>query len=158
MRQIKQSDLALICNLRRDARATLTELSRKTRIPISTVFDKLRNYETRYILKHTALLDFNKFGFFARANVILKVSKKQTEKVRGFLTTHPNVNCLYKINNGFDFQVELIFKHLQELESFLDNLCERFIIKQKMVYYLLDEIKRESFMTNLESLQVMVGK
>ena len=156
MRQIKTTDLALICNLRSDARTTLTELSKRTKVPISTVFDKLRNYENKFILKHTTLLDFNKFGFFARANVILKVGKKQVESIREYLSNHPNVNCLYKINNGFDFQVELIFKHMQYLEEFLDQLSSKFIIRQKVVYYLLDDIKRESFMTDLQSSQLMI--
>lgn len=153
---IKTTDLALICNLRSDARTTLTELSRRTKVPISTVFDKLRNYENRFILKHTALLDFNKFGFFARAHVILKVGKRQVELVKRYLSEHPNVNCLYKINNGFDFQVELIFRHMNHLEDFLDTLCSKFTIRQKVVYYLLDDIKRESFMTNLQTSQLVL--
>jgi DNA-binding Lrp family transcriptional regulator len=140
--------MALISHLRTDARMTLTQLSRNTRIPVSTVFDRLRNYETSLITKHTSLLDFNKFGFFARATVILKVSKRHFEGIREFLSTHPHVNSLYKINNGFDFLVEVIFTHVKELESFLEVLNSRFIIKQKVVYYLLDEIKKEAFLSN----------
>ncbi len=145
---LKQTDLALISHLRTDARMTLTQLSKCTRIPVSTVFDKLRNYETQLITRHTALLDFTKFGFFARATVIIKVSRRHFDELREFLRSHQNVNTVYKINNGFDFLAEVVFRQVKDLELFLETLSARFIIKQRIVYYMLDDIKREAFLCN----------
>ncbi|MBT4824795.1 Lrp/AsnC family transcriptional regulator [Candidatus Woesearchaeota archaeon] len=152
----KHSDLLLLTHLRKNARSTLTNLSKKTRIPVSTVFDKIRLFESLYVTKYTSLIDFTKFGFFARAHVIFRVSKKHIERVREFLLDHPNVNSLYKINNGYDFQVELVFKHIQELENFLDGMNRKFTIKQSIIYYLLDELRREAFLTTPNSIELVM--
>lgn len=151
----KRSDLVLLTSLRSNARYTLTELSRLTKIPISTVFDKIRNYETTFITKYAPLIDFTKFGFFARASVVLKVGKQHLDQAKVYLLNHPNVNSLYKINNGFDFQVELVFRHMQELEEFLDLFSRRFAVKQIITFYLIDEIKKESFLTSMNSADMI---
>lgn len=147
VQRLKKNDFLLLTQLRRNSRTTLTDLSRKTRMPVSTIFDKVRNFEMNLVTKFTSLLDFAKFGYYARAHVILKVSKTDYERLREFLSNHQNVNSLYKINNGFDFQVELVFRQLRDLEDFIITLSKKFIIKQKEVYYILDDIKREAFFT-----------
>ncbi|MFH1439700.1 MAG: Lrp/AsnC family transcriptional regulator [Candidatus Woesearchaeota archaeon] len=154
-RTYKRSDIILLSKLRNDARTTLTKLSKNTRIPISTVFDKIRSFENDFVTKYTSLIDFTKFGFYARANVILKIGKKHLDNVRDYLAKHPNVNTLYKINNGFDYQVELVFRDMQGLETFLWNLNTKFTIKQYIVYYIIDEIKKESFLTSKETIEMI---
>ncbi len=119
---IKSSDLKLISYLRRNSRQTLTEISKKTRIPISTLYDKLKLHEQSVILKHTTLLDFAKLGFNCRANILFRVNKDERDKLGSYLKAHPAVNNLYKINNGYDFLAEGVFNHVKELEDFLDEL------------------------------------
>ena len=58
-----------------------------------------------------------------------------------------NVNCLYKINNGFDFMAETIFRSMNELEEFLESLDQRFKLVSKQVYFIIEEIAREQFLT-----------
>ena len=77
------------------------------------------------------------------------------QQARIYLLNHPNVNSLYKINNGFDFQVELVFRHMQELEEFLDLFSRRFAVKQIITFYLIDEIKKESFLTSMNSADMI---
>ena len=61
---------------------------------------------------------------------------------------HGNVNSIYKINNGFDFQVEVIFRNLKEVEAFVESLEDSFSITSKQIYYVIDELKKECFLTN----------
>ena len=152
----KHSDLLLLTHLRKNGRATLTSLSRKTRIPVSTVYDKLRSFETNYVTRYTSLIDFVKFGFYARASIILRVGKRHIAQVQDFLETHPNVNSLYKINNGYDFQAEVVFRNIRDLELFLDVLSRKFTVRQKITYYLIDEIKREAFLTTPETMELVM--
>jgi DNA-binding Lrp family transcriptional regulator len=65
------------------------------------------------------------------------------------------VNNLYKINNGFDFLIEGVFKSVQEAESFIDNIEENFEFRKLEVYYVTEEIKREGFMANKETLPIL---
>lgn len=153
---LSKKELLLMAYLRQNARETLTKLSRKTNVPISTIYDKLKQYENDIIKKHTSLLDFNRLGYTTRATIMLKVDKEIKMDIREFLTNSRSINSIFKINNGFDFLLEGIFKEIKELEDFLDRLDEKFKIKNKQVYYIIEDIKREGFMAD-PTLLDMVG-
>ena len=143
---MNQKDILIISSLRNNARETLTNISKKTNVPISTIYDKLKSYEKSLIRKHTSLLDFNKLGFNARANIMIKVDRSVRDEIKDHLIKHQNINSVYKINNGFDFLIEGIFKNMKDLEDFMENLEDKFQIKNKQIHYIIDDIKRESFM------------
>ena len=145
---MKKSDLLIISSLRKNAREKLTSMSKKTRIPVSTIFDRIRGYEDSIIKKHTALVDFSKLGYNTQANIILKVNKKDRDAVREFLMRHSSVNSAFKINNGYDFLIESVFRNIKEVEDFIDMLEEKFSIKTKQVFYVIDDLKKESFLSN----------
>lgn len=153
---LSKKELLLMAYLRQNARETLTKLSRKTNVPISTIYDKLKQYENDIIKKHTSLLDFNRLGYTTRATIMLKVDKEIKMDIREFLTNSRSINSIFKINNGFDFLLEGIFREIKDLEDFLDRLDEKFKIKNKQVYYIIEDIKREGFMAD-PTLLDMVG-
>ena len=70
---------------------------------------------------------------------------------------HFNVNNLSRINNGYDFFLEGIFRDITQMESFLDSLQNQGVIETK-VHYVIDEIKREDFMTNPEFANAVVER
>ena len=143
---MKNKELLFIPHLRQNSRETLTKLSRKTGVPVSTIFDQLK--KTDIIAKHTCLLNFNNLGFNTRANILLKVNREDRELIKDYLANNNNINTVYKTNNGFDFMIEVIFKHIKDLEDFMEILEEKFFIKSKQVFYIIDEVKREGFMTD----------
>lgn len=145
---MKKTDLLIISSLRQNARAKLTEISRKTRIPVSTIFDKIKIHEGTVIRKHTALVDFSKLGYNTRANIILKVKKEDREPVREFLMKNSCINSAFKINNGYDFLIEAVFRNIKEVEDFIESLEEKFSIKAKQVFYVIDELKKEAFLSS----------
>jgi len=147
IRMLSQKDLLLLTNLRQNARETLTKLSRKTSMPISTIYDKLKLFYGDIIKKHTSILDFTKLGYNARINIMLRVDKEQREQVKDFLARKDCINSVFKINNGYDFLAEGVFKDIREVEDFLEMLEDKFKIKSKQIYYVVDEVKREGFMT-----------
>ena len=150
-----KKSLLVLTHLRQDARQGLTSISRKTSIPISTLHDRVKQFRNYFIIKHTALLDFAKLGFNARANILIRINKEEKEKLKGFLSKNHNINSFYKINNGYDFMVEVVFKYLREVEEFIENLEENFKIKSKEVFYIIDEIKREAFLSDPNLVDIM---
>jgi len=50
--------------------------------------------------------------------------------------------------------IETIFKHIKELEDFIESLEEKFNIKEKQVYYLIEDIKRENFISDPETVEL----
>jgi DNA-binding Lrp family transcriptional regulator len=139
----------MIANLRIDGRMQLTEMSRKTGIPVSTLFDRLRMSDG-LISKHTCLLDFEKLGYSTRASIMLKVDREQKQLLRDFLSKHQSVNALHRINNGYDFLVEGVFRSVIDVEDFLDQLGSRFRIEDKQTFHIVEDIKREAFMSDPE--------
>ena len=144
--KIAKKDMQIITSLRKNARESLTKISKKTGIPVSTIFDKIKQNE--FIVRSTCLLDFNSIGFNTRAKVTIKVERETREELRNYLTKSPNVNSLYKINSGYDFLAELVFRDIKELEEFMEMIRDRFKIIEDNVLYLLEDIKREEFMTD----------
>jgi len=144
---LKQTDYKLIAQLRKNARETLTNISKSIKMPISTIYDKLQAQEESVILKHTTLLDFAKLGFNCRANIMLRTGRDSREKLGSYLKAHPAVNNLYKINNGYDFLAEGIFTNVKELEDFLEELETKFELQEKKTHYIVEDLKREEFMS-----------
>jgi len=149
-----EKDKLIISFLREDARISLTKMSRKTRIPVTTLYDRLK--KNKYIKRHTTILDFEGMGFNARAKVLLKVGKKDRDVLRDFLCKCQFMNELLKVNNGYDFLVEFVFHQIKDLENYLEDLDGKFDITDEKVFYIVDELKKENFMSN-PSLE-MIGK
>lgn len=144
---MNEKDMKILSFLRNDARISLTTMSRRTNIPVSTIFDKLKNYESKIITRHTTLIDFAKLGYPTRANISIKVDKDDREGLKSFLTLHQFVNSVYKINNGFDFMFEGIFKDLRDMEDFLELIESKYKIIDHKSHFIVEDLKREAFLS-----------
>ena len=122
-----KKEILLISNLRKEGRAQLTKVSRNTNIPVSTLFDLLKKVD----MQHTCIPDFKRYGFQVRATITLKVDITDKERIKEYLLNHPNLNSIWKINNGYDYMIEVIFKEMAELEAFADKLEKEFKLKEK---------------------------
>ena len=149
-----QKDLKIIAHLRKDARIPLTRLSRKTKIPVSTIFDRLKAKEKDVIIKHTSLLDFNKLGFHTRANIAIRVEREDKDKIKEHLIKHEAINSVCRINNGYDYMIEGIFKQIKDMEEFLDVLENKFRILDKKTFFIIEDLKKEEFMADPQILFV----
>ena len=144
----EEKDIRFISQLRKNARTTLTDLSKKTSIPISTLFDRLRAHEGRLIIKHTTLIDFRELGYGTKAWVAIKTNKDSREALKTHLSLNENVNNIYLINNQYDFLFELVCCNLKEMRDFFDSLEEKFEIVRKQEHLVIEDIEREKFLTN----------
>lgn len=153
---IPKKDLILLSYLRNNARESLTKISKKTGIPISTIFDRLKTYEKDFIKNHTTLIDFSRIGYSAKANIMIKVAKERRDLVKEHLNKNQKVNSAYKINNGYDFFVEGIFRNIKEVQDFIENLEEEFNIEDSQVYFIIDEIKKEKFLSDTQLIKAGV--
>jgi Lrp/AsnC family transcriptional regulator, regulator for asnA, asnC and gidA len=146
---MKLSDTRILQHLRQNSRTNLTTISRKTGIPVSTIFDKIRAYEDQFVQKFTVLVDFSKLGYSVRAKIFLKVEPQQREKLKGYLIAHDRVNNIFRINNGFDFAIDCIFVSIKEVEEFVETLELQFVLMDKHVFHIIDDIAREKVFTEL---------
>ena len=142
----KQIDLLM--QLRKDGRQSLTDMSRKINMPVSTIFDQVRARKEDVIKRFTSLLDFSMIGFNCRAQMVFRIRKEDRAEMQKHFLTHPNINSVYKINNGYDFLVEAVFRQLKEVDEFMEKVEEKFKVLEKKAYYIIEDIAREVFLTD----------
>lgn len=145
---VSEKELEVVRHLRRNARIKLTELSRVTNLPVSTLFDMVRRPGFGGINRMCALLDFQKLGFGACAIMLLKVVPECREKLKAHLLVSEHVNYLIRVNNGFDFVVECVFRNMRELEEFCEKLEKLYRVKGRDVHFVIEELRREGFLVN----------
>jgi len=145
---MNQKIIQLLSYLRNNSREKLTTISKKTNIPISTLFDMLNEMQGTIIKNNTILLNYEILGYHTRAHVFLKVSNNDKEKLKEHLICNNNVNSIYKINNGWDFIVETVHKSIKELDQFLENVNNNHAIEKKEIHYLIEDVKREGFIVD----------
>lgn len=149
---VSSDDLVILSHLRRDSRTNLSSISKFLAMPVSTVFDKIKRYNTTIITRNTVLIDFKKLGYQLKISILLKA--KSRDSLKTFLESNFNVNRVYRVNNGFDFIVEAIFKDLLQVQDFEDSL-EPFGIQSMQQYYMLEEIKEEGFFSEPELVNLV---
>jgi len=150
-----KKEAMLLSYLRHYGRMPLTILSRKTGIPVSTLHDRLK--KSKSIRKITALLNFHKLGYSAKAYVLVRAHRTYREKLAGYLQEHHHVNNLYKINNGYDFLLECVFENMRDMEDFIEELDRLYKVRTTNVHYIIDDLKREGFLADPQRIGEHTG-
>ncbi len=146
MKRNNDTNLMLLGWLRNNSRLPLTKISKKTRIPISTLFDKLKEQEKQYVFKHTTLIDFAKLGYHTKAHIFLKAPAHRKKELEHHLACHEHVNSIYKVTDKFQYLVEGVFKHISEYDSFIESLEQRFPPLEHSSHFITKDLKREMFL------------
>jgi len=147
-----KSDLNILSTLRSNARETLTTISRKTGIPISSIFDRLKKLEAeRVIVRHTSLLNWNKVGIKIRVLLLLRMDEKRKDAVEKWFMEKQHVNNIFRINGSLNLIIEALFRDVTEQQTFLDSFKKTFRGVVISVHHIVVKVKQEGFLT--DSLQ-----
>lgn len=148
IQMIPNKELVATAYLRQDGRMKLAELRRKTGVPVSTLYDWVKKRKCLGVSRFTALLDFPSIGFATQATILLKAGKNGRKRLQEFLLHSAPVNSLMRINNGYDYLAECVFKDLFCLEEFCEQLEFEYSVKTKEIHLTVDELKREGFLAD----------
>ncbi|MBN1274694.1 Lrp/AsnC family transcriptional regulator [Candidatus Woesearchaeota archaeon] len=151
---MRPKDLLLISHLRANARTPMTKISKRTKIPVSTIFDKLKEYDQGLIKKHTCLLDFRTLGYDVKAHLLFKLPKEQREPFLSFLKAHQAINNVFRVNNGYDYLIEAVFKNLSELNEFYEA-TDAYRVEDRQEYFVLEDLAREQFMNYQPGFEIL---
>ena len=149
---ISEKELLILSHLRKNARQPITSISRKTKIPVSTIHDRVKSFEKKIIKKHTTLIDFSKIGFNIRLHMLINVEKR--EDFMRFISKDMYINSAYAIDGYYNFVLDCLFRDMTEMDRFMEKI-EQFVVKEKKFSYILHELKRESFLENPKILEVL---
>lgn len=147
MKEEHDKNLVLLSWLRNDSRLPLTKISKKTNIPISTLFDKLKEQEKSLIFKHTTLIDFSKLGYHTKVHLLVKAPTQNKKTLEKHLKCNAKINSVYKVTDKYHYLAEGIFKHIKDFNNFLEYLEERFPQLEYTTHFITEDVKRESFLS-----------
>lgn len=147
---ISEKDVKILSMMRRDARRKVTDISRQMKIPVTTLYDKIRSHKKKGIVRnHVTLLDFSKLGYHTTALLAVKANSIKREALRNYLENHPNINSLYRVNTEYDFLAEVVFENLAGLQEFLEHAEKSFGLTNTKIFNIVEEIKKEAFLTKI---------
>jgi DNA-binding Lrp family transcriptional regulator len=149
---MKPIDYELIAHIRSDARMPIPAIAKATGIPSSTIYEKMKRQFKGVFKKHIALLNFNELGYHSVVHFAISCRESDRQELKSFLMEHPRINSLHRVNFGWDFLAEGIFKDLGEAEDFKTLLRGRFSPRQMECFSVVEELKKESFLTSAKHI------
>ena len=115
--------------LHRNARATLTEIYKKTNIPIDTIRYRIKKMEKNSIIKrYRLILDPSKLGYH-RYEIFLRcvnLSDKVISKFRQYAKQNPNIEYFSRCVGSWDIEFTVHFKTSDELRKFILEVKQEF--------------------------------
>lgn len=145
---IKKTDKVLISHLRRDGRKNVTDIAREENIPATTIYDRVKIVDNKYVKKHSLIMDFNKVGYPIISYITIDLKDKKSN-LKAHLMENPNINSLFSMNYGTKLLAEAVFRNIDELDKFIENIQGNFNIERLHADYVTEELKRETFLTDL---------
>jgi DNA-binding Lrp family transcriptional regulator len=116
-------DHRLIAALRQNARASLSELSKRLGVSRGTVQNRLgRLIESQTILGFTVRLKSGAEKNRIRAIMMIEVSGKNTRRVVQALRGLPQIHALHSTNGAFDLVAEIEVADLAEFDDVLSKV------------------------------------
>jgi DNA-binding Lrp family transcriptional regulator len=138
---ISKKELHIICQLRADARKSLAEIARDTKIPMTTIYDAIDRLRRKGIIRqYVPIIDFGKIGFGTRIALVLKANRKK--ELLDFLSACPNVNSIMKTTGSYDFFVDAVFRDITCYESFRESIGNMALADMKE-YHLVECLAAE---------------
>jgi DNA-binding Lrp family transcriptional regulator len=140
---VKQKEKDIISHLRKGV-VNISQIARELKVPVSTVADRIKRIEQKYVLKRSSLLDYNKIGYNAQALLAIKVNSQNKKEFLEFLKRQDCLNSLYHTNSDFDFLVEVVFRENIDLFNWIEVAKNNFSVDIKE-YHILKIEDKERF-------------
>lgn len=139
---ISEKDIKIVSYLRKNSRATLTDISKKTNVPVSTVYDRIKSTNKNIIKKYTSIVDFPKLGYNIRAQILLKA--KETQKFHNLIKQNYNINSVYRLNSEYNYLFDVIFKTMSGMEKFNRSL-DSLDVEKVQIHFVSEQVFSENF-------------
>ena len=123
--ELDNKDVTILNNLRKDAKLTTQQLSKKTNIPISTVHNRIRKMEQIGIIKgYTVVPDFEKLGLNLCAFSLITFDFDKAKKagltqiaIAKKIKENNDVESAYLITGDEDILVKIRVKNVHQLSE-----------------------------------------
>lgn len=126
---IDEKDSQILEELRKNAKLTTSQISKKTRIPITTIHNRIKKLEKEKIIKnYTLSLDFEKLGKPLTAYILLTINqtlpshkKISQEDVGKKIKTFEDVETVDMVTGATDILIKVRSKSMNDLNDFITH-------------------------------------
>jgi len=139
---LDEKDLEILNLLAENARVSIIDISKKTRLTPKTIISRIKKLEEKkVIIGYRAEFDLEKLGYkYYKIHIsTFNTSKEKMEKLKQYLYAHPNIVYDNKVLGGYDIEIEIQVENENKLRGFIEELRKNFsnIIKDYEVlrYY-----------------------
>ena len=127
--KLQEKDEKILAALQKNARLGVKQIARSTDIPITTVFNRIRNLEGRGIIQgYRALVDRKKLGKEIEAFIIVSVSYNSLVPQEEFaleLSRIPDVEECYVISGATNILIKVSSDNIDTLNEFIINSLKK---------------------------------
>lgn len=142
--KLDETDLKILKELQKDGRMNYAEISRRTGIPSSTVYDKItRLVDRRVIKKFTVILDRERVGFAVSALVGVETGAELYGNVAKKLCQLPELIRVYGTTAEFDLMAKIRTTSLKRLNEIVNRIREIKGVDDIFVIPVLETFKDE---------------
>ncbi len=140
--EIDKIDLQILDTLQEDCHLSFRKLADKIGISGVMTASRIKNLETKGILKgYTVILDPVKLGFDLTAVIFMQTEGGYLKDLENELSQMSNVIALYEITGDFDVVAVVKLKDRDSLNSLLKNLLVTPHIRKTMTNITLNVVK-----------------
>ncbi len=147
---MKPIDYKILSHLRKNAIKPIPRIAKETGVPPSTIYEKIKRQYTEIIKKHITLLDFHALNFHTIVHFAISCNDGEKLEIKNYLLAHPRINSLHRINFGWDYLAEGVFRNFAEAEDFKTLIKKRFSPRMLECFNVVEELKKEEFLSQPE--------
>jgi Lrp/AsnC family transcriptional regulator for asnA, asnC and gidA len=119
---IDRLDLKIIRSLNKNARKPYKDIAKELDVSDTTVRKRIKRMLDDGVIKQfNLLLDYHKIGRVIKAFIGIRIGPSKLQDVVKTLEDNPDVQVLYRTTGQVDLFVEVIFRDMEELNSFLES-------------------------------------
>ncbi len=124
MNKMDKTDKAILKNLQKNARMTISDLSAAISLSMPAASERLRKLETSGVIKqYTVILDPEKINKNLTALMFLRFeSTCKGEDFAEYAKTEAEINECYYITGDFDYFIKIVTEDARTLKSLLSRI------------------------------------
>ncbi len=126
---LNNKEIEILKLLASDARISVIDIAKKTKLTQKTVAKKIREMEkNKIIVGYRTMFDLEKLGYqYFKVHISVQdLTHEKESNIRHYLRNHPNIVYDNEILGGYDIEIEIQVKSLGELREILDDMKTKF--------------------------------
>lgn len=148
---IDETDLKIVQELKKDGRASFSEIADELGLATSTVSARFQKLEDKGVIEgFRPVIDYEKLGFELTSMVAIKAVPEETESLAEKLQENNRVISFFEVTGDKDMIVITRSKDREDMNSFIKSLQKTPGVKSTETHVILTPPKLEDDMNLLE--------